>query len=548
MDLLAPDVTRIAPEGSEASKDRAPDELASGTPEPLRSELIELLGSDRVLTRVIDLVRYASDASPYRLLPKAVVMARDANDVGKVLAHGRSKGVPVTFRAGGTSLNGQSQSDGILVDVRRHWTGVEVLDDGARARVRPGTVLGHANKVLAPYGRKLGPDPASTDIACVGGVIANNSGGMRCGVVADSYSTVRSLTFVLPSGTVIDSAAPGAEARFEEAEPELARGLAEIGDEIRADAELSERIRQKFRIKNTTGYRLCAFLDAESPLEVFRRLLVGSEGTLAFIAEAVFETVPQPARTTVSWIHFDGIDSATEPVPALVGAGATAVELMVAPALMVAAQNIAGAPQDWLELPPTSAALLVEFGAETDGELDRLVAGAEEILREHELIREPDFTRDPERIEVSWRVREGLHGLIGRFRAPGTSLIIEDVCVPPERIAESARDIQALLQEHGFLPGVAGHASAGNLHFMLTPDFAKPEDLERYDAFMDGLIELILDKYDGSLKAEHGTGLNMAPYVEREWGAKATELMWRIKRLADPEGVLAPGVVLNRDS
>ena len=547
MDLLAPDADRIAPTESEPAKDRAPDELASGTPEPLRSELIGMLGEERVLTRVIDLVRYASDASPYRLLPKAVVMARDAGDVSKVLAYGRRSGVPVTFRAGGTSLNGQSQTDGILVDVRRHWSGVEVLEDGARARVKPGTVLGHANRVLAAHGRKLGPDPASTDIACVGGVLANNSGGMRCGIVADSYSTVRSLTFVLPSGTVIDTAAPNAAERFAAAEPELATGLAEIRDEIRADEQLSERIRNKFRIKNTTGYRLCAFLDEDEPVQIFRRLLIGSEGTLAFIAEAVFDTVPKPTRTTVSWLHFDGIESATEPVPALVEYGATAVELMVAPALMVAAQNIAGAPQDWLELPPTSAALLVEFGAETDGELEKLVAGAEEILKEHELIKPSDFTRDPERIEVAWNVREGLHGLIGRFRAPGTSLIIEDVCVPPGRIAESARDIQGLLTEQGFLPGVAGHTSAGNLHFMLTPDFSKEEDTERYEAFMEKLVELILDKYDGSLKAEHGTGLNMAPYVEREWGQKATELMWRVKELADPDGVLSPGVLLNRD-
>jgi D-lactate dehydrogenase len=547
MELLAPDVHRIAPEGSEPAKDRAPDELASGTPEPLRAELIGLLGEDRVLTRVIDLVRYASDASPYRLLPKAVLMARDAGDISKVLDYARAAKVPITFRAGGTSLNGQSQTDGILVDVRRHWSGVEVLDDGARARVKPGTVLGHANRVLASQGRKLGPDPASTDIACVGGVIANNSGGMRCGVVADSYSTVRSLTFVLPSGTVIDTAAPDAAERFAEAEPELARGLAEIRDEIRGDENLATRIRNKFRIKNTTGYRLCAFLDEHEPVQIFRRLLIGSEGTLGFIAEAVFDTVPLPPKTTVSWLHFDGIESATEPVPALVASGATAVELMVAPALMVAAQNIAGAPQDWLELPPTSAALLVEFGAETDGELDRLVAGAEKILSEHELIRPPDFTRDEQRIEVSWTVREGLHGLIGRFRAPGTSLIIEDVCVPPERIAESARDIQALLTEHGFLPGVAGHTSAGNLHFMLTPDFAKAEDTERYEAFIGKLVELVLDKYEGSLKAEHGTGLNMAPYVEREWGPTATELMWRVKSLADPDGVLSPGVLLNRD-
>ncbi len=546
MALLAPAVGPLAFDG-EAAPDRAPDELAAGTPEPLRSELVELLGADRVLSRAIDLVSYASDASPYRLFPKAVVRARDAADVAAVFAYGRSQGIPVTLRAGGTSLNGQGQGDGILVDVRRHFDGVSVEEGGARARVRAGTLLGHANRVLAPHGRKLGPDPASTDIATVGGVIANNSGGMRCGTTADSYSTVRELTFVLPSGTTIDTGAPGAEETFAEAEPELARGLAGIRDELRADAELAERVRRKFQIKNTTGYRLCAFLDADSPLEMFRRVLVGSEGTLAFVAEAVLETVPQPPHTTVSWLHFDGIESATEPVPEFVAAGASAVELMVAPALMVASQNIAGAPKEWMELPPESAALLVEFGAETEAGLDEQVAKAERILANRELIRAPDFTRDGERIEVAWTVREGLHGLIGRLRPAGTALIIEDVCVPPERIAESARDVQALLGEHGFLTGVAGHTSAGNLHFMLTPDFSKSEDLARYEAFMEKLVALVLDKYDGSLKAEHGTGINMAPYVEREWGPKATELMWRLKSLADPDGVLAPGVLLNRD-
>jgi D-lactate dehydrogenase len=545
--LLEPKVERIAPAASPASPDAAPAWVAAGTPEPLRRDLIALLGPDRVLSRASDIVRYASDASPYRLFPKAVVMAHDGADVATVLAYGRRSGTPVTFRAGGTSLNGQGQSDGILIDVRRHFRGVEVLDGGARARVKPGTVLGHANRVLAPYGYKLGPDPASTDIACVGGVIANNSGGMRCGVTHDSYRTVRALTFALPSGTVIDSAADGAEQRFADAEPELVAGLLEIRDEILADGELSERIRRKFEIKNTTGYRLCAFLDAETPLEIFRRLLVGSEGTLAFISEAVFEAVAQPARTTVSWLHFPSVDAAIAPVQDFVAAGARAVELMVAPALIVAAHNIRGTPAYWKELDPSSAALLVEFGGSDDVELDAAEATAARLLARHELIREPDFHRDAETIEIYWTAREGLHGLIGKLRLPGTALIVEDVCVPPGRIAECAKDLQALLGEHGFLPGVAGHASAGNLHFMLTPDFAKAEDLERYDAFMEGLIELIVDKYDGSLKAEHGTGVNMAPFVEREWGAKATELMRRIKRLADPDGVLAPGVLINDD-
>jgi D-lactate dehydrogenase len=542
---------------SKPAPDRAPDSLAAGTPQPLRRELEQLLGADRVLARASDLVRYASDASPYRLLPQVVVMAHDADDVAKTLAFGKRSGIPVTFRAGGTSLNGQGQSEGILIDVRRHFSGVAVEQgqpreggaaiDAARARVKPGTVLGHANRVLAPHGRKLGPDPASTDIACVGGVIANNSGGMRCGVSKDSYSTVSSMTLVLPSGTTIDTADADAAERFAAEEPELALGLEAIRDEIRADAELSERIRNKFAIKNTTGYRLCAFLDADEPLEIFRRLVVGSEGTLAFVAEAVFETVPLPARTTTSWVHFPGIEEAISAVRELVDSGATAVELMVAPALITAAWNMVGAPEEWKELPPESAVLLVEYGGTSEEELATQVAKAEQILAGHETIQPFAFTRDAEEIELAWRVREGLHGLIGRIRIPGTALIVEDVCVSPERIAEGARDLQALLSEHGFLPGVAGHASAGNLHFMLTPDFAKQEDLERYEAFMAKLVELIVGKYDGSLKAEHGTGINMAPYVEREWGERATELMWRVKRLADPDNVLNPGVVLNRD-
>jgi D-lactate dehydrogenase len=547
MALLERKVSALAPPATEPAPDRAPDRVADGVAQPLRGELEEMLGPDRVLARAGDIVRYASDASPYRLFPRAVVMARDAADVAKVLAYGRRSGIPVTFRAGGTSLNGQGQTDGILVDVRRHFGGVAVEDGGAFARVKPGTVLGHANRVLAPRGRKLGPDPASTDIATVGGVIANNSGGMRCGVSKDSYSTVRSMTLVLASGTTIDTAAPGAAERFATEEPELAAGLAAIRDEIRADPELSERIHRKFEIKNTTGYRLCAFLDADEPLEIFRRLVVGSEGTLAFVAEAVFETVPLPAQTTTAWVHFPGIDEAIAPVRDLVESGATAVELMVAPALITAAWNMVGAPEEWKELPPESAVLLVEYGAASDEELDAYVAKASEIFAGHETIRPFEFTREAEEIELAWRVREGLHGLIGRLRLPGTALIVEDVCVPPERIAEGARDLQALLGEHGFLPGVAGHASAGNLHFMLTPDFAKQEDLERYESFMGKLVELIVGKYDGSLKAEHGTGINMAPYVEREWGAKATELMWRVKQLADPDGVLNPGVVLNRD-
>jgi D-lactate dehydrogenase len=544
------------PPAQQPAPDRAADWVAAGTPEPLRSQLVQTLGADKVLTRALDLVRYASDASPYRLIPKAVAMPHDAGDVARLMKLARERSVPITFRAGGTSLNGQAQTDSVLVDVRRHWQRARVLEDGRAVRVSPGMVLGHVNRLLARHGRKLGPDPASTDIACVGGVIANNSGGMRCGVTADSYSTVRSMTLVLTDGTVIDTAVPGAGERFAAAAPKLARGLIELREELRGDRELSERVARKFQIKNTMGYRLCALLDADEPLEIFRRLVIGSEGTLAFVAEAVFDTVPFGGHASAALAIFEDIDAAAEVVPSLVDSGASATELMFASTLLAAAYNMPGTPEHWKSLPPDCAALLIEYRADAAEHLGDPERRGLEILRGARLLGGAGgaggaggvrFSREREELETLWRVREGIQGLIAGYRPPGVSLIIEDVCVPPARIAEACRDLQALLAKHEFLPGLAGHASAGNLHFLLTPNFGEPADLERYDAFVHELAELILDKYDGSLKAEHGTGTNMPPFVEREWGPKATEMMWRIKRLADPDGILSPGVVLSRD-
>ena len=547
-------IERIAPEPPgdwpvpRPAPDAAPDWVAQGTPPELAAALSGVLAAGGLAGRASDLIRYASDASCYRSIPRAVAVPRDIGEVAAVMAVARRTGTPLVFRAGGTSLNGQSQTDGILLDCRRHFKGVTVEDDGARVRVQPGAVLGRVNRRLLAHGRRVGPDPASTEIACVGGVLANNSGGMRCGVHADSYRTLRSLTFALPDGTVIDTAAAGAAERFAAAAPELAAGLAQIRDELRADRELAARVARKFEIKNTTGYRLCAFLDYDEPLEIFAHLLIGSEGTLAFIGEAVLDTVPLGRHTTLALTFFEDIDTAVDAVPELVASGASATELMVAPTLIAAAWNMPGTPERWRELPLTSAALLVEYRAEQEGELDARERTALEILAARNPIDPPAFTRDRGEVAMLWHVREGMQGLLAAVRGPGVTMIIEDVCVPPARVGEAAKDLQEMLGRHGFLQGVAGHASAGNLHFLLTPNFGAQEDLDRYEAFMGELVDLIVDRYDGSLKAEHGTGVNMAHYVEREWGARATELMWRVKRLADPDGVLGPGIVLTEDA
>ena len=265
------------------------------------------------------------------------------------------------------------------------------------------------------------------------------------------------------------------------------------------------------------------------------------------MAEAVIDTIPAPTVTTVSWIVLPSIGEAAALVPGLVGLGAEAVELMLAPALAAAAQAFPGTPEYWRSLDPGAAALLVEFGADSPAGLDAAETSATALVKGANLVHPVEFTRDHEQIELYWRVRDGLLGIVGQQRPDGTALIIEDVCFPPDRVAEGAQDLQELLSKHNFLPNAAGHAAYGNLHFTLTPRLGDPADRERYAAFMADLVTLVVDKYDGSLKAEHGTGINMAPFVRHEWGEAATDMMWRIKKLADPYGVLAPNVILTRD-
>jgi D-lactate dehydrogenase len=529
------------------TSDAVPASLVDGTPGDLKADLVALLGKENVLHRAIDLVRYASDASPYRLVPQVVVLPRTTDDIVKLFRYCRETKRHATFRAAGTSLNGQSQSDDILIDVRRHWYGGKVEDGGRRVRVRPGMILGHVNSLLERHGRRLGPDPASAHACTIGGVIANNAGGMRCTVQKDAYHTVTALTFVTPSGAVIDTSEPDAEKEFALAEPQLAEGLLQLRRELLADPALTDRIRHKYAIRNTHGLRLCALLDGETPLEIFRRLLVGSEGTLAFIAEAVLETIPAPRVTSVAWIPVPTIDEAIALVPGLVSLGASAVELMVAPALTVASQGFAKTPAYWATLDPKAAALLVEFGAEDSASLEVTQQRVFKLVSAARLIRPVEFTSVAEAIELAWHVREGLLGLVGKNRAEGSTLITEDVCFRPERLAQGAHDVQELLAKHGFIPGVAGHAAHGNLHFTLVADLSSDDGLSRYSAFMTELVDLVVRKYDGSLKAEHGTGLNMAPFVASEWGEKATAMMWSIKQLADPHGILAPDVILTHN-
>ncbi|QIK71136.1 FAD-binding oxidoreductase [Propioniciclava coleopterorum] len=532
-----------------AAPDALGPEVLDGALDPLAAELTRLLGADDVLTSASDLIRYSSDASPYRLLPRVVVRPRDPEQLRTVLAAARRAGRGVTFRAGGTSLNGQSQGDDVLVDMREHFRDVSVLDDGARLRAQPGVILARANALLARRGRMLGPDPASSGAATIGGVLANNASGMTCGTRYNSYTTLDSLVAVLASGTVVDTGAPDADARLRADEPELHAALEAIRDDLRADAELTALIRRKFAIKNTSGYRLDAFLDADRPADILTLLLVGSEGTLGAVVDTTWRTLETGPMRSTAFLRFPDVATAAAVVAPLNDADAQAVELMDAASLR-SLQGRAGTPAwiDQLATDATDAAILTERRATDEAALERFEADLAAIVTPTVVaMGEPLTTRDPREAAVYWRLRSGMLPSIGASRPDGTALITEDVVVPPQRLPEAVVDLQRLLVTHGFVGAVNGHASAGNLHFYLYLDATDDARLASYRAFMEDLVDLIVDRYEGSLKGEHGTGRNMAPYLGREWGEAAVAAMWRVKRALDPAGLLGPGVFLNED-
>jgi D-lactate dehydrogenase len=513
----------------------------------LAEQLGELLEPSRVMTRMIDRIAFASDASLYRLIPRAVVQPLSLAEVRRLFEFSRERKIPLTFRAGGTSLCGQAITDGILVDIGRYWRSGTVEQNGRLVRVQPGLIGQQANHMLKRYATKIGPDPASISAARMGGILANNASGMCCGVSQNAYHTLRSMTFVLPSGTVIDTADPNADREFQEHEPGLAAGLLALKQQMEANPALSDRVRAKYRMKNTTGYALNAFLDYSSPVEIFSHLLIGSEGTLAFLAEAVLETVPDLPVKYTGLLLFPDLHAACEAIQPLRDAGAAALELMDRASLR-SVEDKPGIPAEIRSLPDGAAALLVEFQTADSLEVQENAARAQAAVRGLKLLSNPVFTDDAMTQDRLWSIRKGLFPSVGAVRASGTTVIIEDVAFPVDRLADAAVDLIGLFAKHGYANAIIfGHAKDGNLHFVITQGFNTEREVAQYRDFMADVVQLVVQKYDGALKAEHGTGRNMAPFVETEWRADGYAIMQRIKALADPDGLLNPGVILNAD-
>ncbi|MCU6480986.1 FAD-binding and (Fe-S)-binding domain-containing protein [Arthrobacter sp. A2-55] len=498
-------------------------------------------------TRAIDLHANAHDASHFLLIPQAVAVPESAEEVARLLKTSAAHGFPLTLRSGGTSLSGQGVTDGLLVDVRRNFRKIDVLDGGARVRVQPGVTVRALNARLLRFGRKFGPDPASEAACTIGGVVANNSSGMACGIRDNAYRTLESLTVVLPSGTVIDTGADDADSRLRAQEPDIFAGLLELSARVRGNPGSRRIIEHQFAMKNTMGYGLNSLLDFESPAEILAHLIVGSEGTLGFVAEAVFRTVPRLAHATSGLLVFRDLESANSALPALVASGAATVELLDSLSLKVG-QALSRVPGVVRELRvENQAALLVEYQSGDAGELAELGATAGRVAGTLGLDAPAEFSTDTQARAELWQLRKGLYAAIAGARPPGTTALLEDVVVPVPGLGRTCVALGKLFVKYGYENSVIfGHAKDGNIHFMLTDRFASTAELERYSGFTEDMVEVVLGE-GGSLKAEHGTGRVMAPFVRRQYGDELYDVMRRIKALIDPAGMLNPGVILNTD-
>lgn len=502
------------------------------------SEIAVIVDKNRIYRDELRRLAWGTDAGFYRLVPQVVLRSKNEDEVSSILQVASKYKVPVTFRAAGTSLSGQSVSDSVLVVAGKNWENISTSDEGKTVVLQPGVIGSKVNDFLRQYGRKFGPDPASIKSAMVGGIVMNNASGMSCGTWANSDRMLLSGRIVLVDGTVLDTADQNSRLAFSRSHSQFIKEIESLRDEVLADKELVERIKHKYSIKNVTGLNLLPLITFTDPFDIILHLMVGSEGTLGFLSEVTMNTLKIAPLQANAMVYFTDMAEAARAVIAMRTLGVSAAEMLDKRSLAsVNAGEIEGL-----------TAVLTMVEAEDQHELADKVKAVTDILNDFKTYGTVEFTTDPEEYGQFWAIRSGIFPTVGGMRRPGTTCLIEDVAFHVEDLAEAVTDLSELLDKHGYDDScIYGHALEGNFHFIINQSFDSEKEIQRYKDMINDVGELVVKKYDGSLKAEHGTGRNMAPYVEYEWGDKAFKVMKRIKNIFDPDNILNPGVIFNDD-
>lgn len=508
-------------------------------------ELTRFMPHQRIFIDPLYTLGFGIDASFYRLIPKIAVRVVNNEEMVAIFKVAQKLNIPVTIRSAGTSLSGQALTDSVLLMLQGAWRHYTVHEEGKRITLEPGILGVEANRYLQSYHRKIGPDPASIDHCMIGGIAGNNASGMCCGTADNSYKTVEDLKLIFDDGTLLDTSNPASVHAFQIEKADLIRQIENIRDEISADPELTARIQHKYKIKNTTGYSLNALVDYQDPLEIIKHLIIGSEGTLGFISQITYRTVVEHAHKASALIIYPDMEHACRAVMQLSRDLVSAAEMMDRFSLK-AVESQPGMPGYLHTLSDASTALLVEVRAENRELLEKRIEEVKKHLADIPTVLPIDFTAVKSEYEVFWKIRKDIFPAVGGVRELGTAVIIEDVAFPLENLAQATIDLRGILNKYDYKDSIIyGHALDGNLHFVFAQNFVRDEDIARYEGLMHEVNELVTKRYNGSLKAEHGTGRNMAPFVELEWGSKAYELMKRIKAAFDPHNLLNPGVIIN---
>lgn len=493
---------------------------------------------DRVITDELGTFAWGTDASFYRQIPRIVIRSNSEEEVSRILEAASRYNIPVTFRAAGTSLSGQSLTDSVLVVAGKHWEGISISADAQTVSLQPGLVGGKVNAILSRHGRKLGPDPASIGSAMIGGIVNNNASGMSCGVHSNADKTMVSARIVLSDGTILDTGDVSSREAFKASHPEFLKAIEALRDEVLADKEMTQRIRHKYSIKNVTGLNLLPLVTYEDPFDIIAHSIVGSEGTLAFLSEVTLRTVPVEALQASAMIYFRDIQDAARAVVAMRSLKITAAEMLDSRSL-AAVKDKTG---------DNLTAVLTQVTAATEKELSEKIQSVADALAGFDTVTGINFTSDKEVCAKYWAIRSGIFPMVGGMRKQGTTCLIEDVAFHIENLPEATKDLSDLLDRHGYEDScIYGHALDGNFHFIINQAFDTDKEVARYEDMIRDTARMVVEKYDGSLKAEHGTGRNMAPFVSYEWGEKIFGVMKRLKAIFDPKGLLNQGVIFNDD-